>query len=50
MPRLTSVDTPLGELGTVGAKLMLEQLAGLAPRQVILPARLVERESTARLS
>jgi DNA-binding LacI/PurR family transcriptional regulator len=46
-PRLTSVDTPLGELGKVGAQLMLERLAGLPPRQVLLPAMLVERESTA---
>ena len=47
MPRLTSVDTPLGELGKVGAELLLERLADKPFRQVLLPANLVERESTA---
>jgi DNA-binding LacI/PurR family transcriptional regulator len=47
MPRLTSVDTPLAELGKVGAELLLERLVDKPFRQVVLPANLVERESTA---
>jgi DNA-binding LacI/PurR family transcriptional regulator len=47
MPPLTSVDTPLGELGKVGAELLLERLTGLPPRQAVLPAQLVKRDSTA---
>jgi DNA-binding LacI/PurR family transcriptional regulator len=47
IPRLTSVDTPLGELGKIGAELLLERMEHLPTRQVIVPPQLVERESTA---
>lgn len=46
-PRLSCVPVPFGELGHVGAELLLERLAGGPPRQVLLPARLLELESTA---
>ena len=46
-PRLSCVAVPFGELGRVGAELLLERLAGKPPRQVILPAQLLAAQSTA---
>jgi DNA-binding LacI/PurR family transcriptional regulator len=47
-PRLTSVDVPLAEMGRVGVALLLKRIVeDAAPEQVIMPARLVVRESTA---
>jgi len=48
IPRLTSVDTPLAEMGRVGAELLLQKMAGERPaEQVLFPARVSVRESTA---
>lgn len=47
-PRLTSVDSPLAEMGRTGAELLLRRIAGdLRPQRIIFPARLTVRESTA---
>ncbi len=48
-PRLTTVEVPLREIAARGAELLLDLLAGnsLAPEPVVLPVRLVARESTA---
>lgn len=48
VPRLTSVDVPLAEMGRTGARLLLQKMAGSGTQQqVIFPVRLTERESTA---
>ena len=49
-PRLSCVPVPFGELGRVGAELLLGRLRGEPTRQVILPARLLEAGSTAPAS
>jgi LacI family repressor for deo operon, udp, cdd, tsx, nupC, and nupG len=47
-PPLTTVNIPRHELGRRAAQEMLDQLAGRdVPREVVLPTRLVVRESTA---
>ncbi len=46
-PRLSCVPVPFGDLGRIGAELLLERLAGEPPRQVLLPARVLAAESTA---
>ena len=47
-PRLTTVEVPLREIGARGADLLLRLLAGnsVSPEPVVLPVRLVVREST----
>jgi DNA-binding LacI/PurR family transcriptional regulator len=48
IPRLTSVDVPLAKMGQIGAQLVLRKLAGeTVTDQVLLPARVVVRDSTA---
>ena len=50
-PQLTSTDIPLIEMVRTGAEMLLQQIAGTAiPRQVIFPAQLILRESTAQKS
>ena len=47
-PRLTSADIPLEEMGRISADLLLHKLQGTAlAEQILLPARLIRRESTA---
>lgn len=47
-PQLTSADLPLNDLVRTGAELVLQQLAGdVQPRQVIFPARIIDRETAA---
>jgi LacI family transcriptional regulator len=47
-PRLTSLDVPLTEMGRLGVDLLLRRVAGAtAPEQIIMPARLIIRESAA---
>jgi LacI family transcriptional regulator len=48
-PPLTTIGIPHYEIGAAAAALLLERLQqpDAAPRQLVLPARLVERESTA---
>ncbi|CAM3746102.1 LacI family DNA-binding transcriptional regulator [Deinococcus frigens] len=43
---LSTVYHPAAEMAAEGVRLLLEQLAGHAPRQVLLPTRLVLRHST----
>lgn len=51
IPSITTLDNQLAELGKVAAELLLERLAGTSEfRQVLLPAKLVVRESTAAKS
>ena len=48
IPRLTSVDLPLREMSVAASELLLRKVGGEAvTEQVLLPAVLVERESTA---
>jgi DNA-binding LacI/PurR family transcriptional regulator len=48
IPRLTSVDLPLREMSVTATELLLRKVSGESvTEQVLLPARLVERESTA---
>lgn len=48
IPSCTSVDVPLADLGRVGAELMVRKLSGEPDAcQIILPAKLTVRESTA---
>ena len=48
VPKLTSVELPFAEMGRIGAELMLKRLSGGADvAQIVLPARLEARESTA---
>ena len=48
IPRLTSVDVPLAQMGHLGAQLVLRKLAGeLVTDQILLPASLTLRDSTA---
>jgi DNA-binding LacI/PurR family transcriptional regulator len=48
LPRLTSVDLPLGRLGRLSVELLLRRIAGAtAHEQIVLPPRLVTRETTA---
>ncbi len=49
-PRLSCVPVPFGELGRVGAELLLERLKGEPTKHVILPACLLEAGSTAPAS
>jgi DNA-binding LacI/PurR family transcriptional regulator len=47
-PQLTSADLPLNDMVRTGAELVLQQLAGEGqPRQIIFPARIVDRETAA---
>ncbi len=47
-PQLTSCDVPLNEMVRIGAELIVKQLVGeCAAQQVILPAKVICRESTA---
>ncbi|MGH2698344.1 MAG: LacI family DNA-binding transcriptional regulator [Actinomycetota bacterium] len=46
---LTTVAVPMQELGAEGARVLLEVLAGKRPRARVLPVRLVERRSTAKV-
>lgn len=47
LPRLTSVDLPLGLIGRLSVELLLRQIANTAPpEQIVLPPRLVIRETT----
>jgi DNA-binding LacI/PurR family transcriptional regulator len=47
-PRLTSLDMQLADLGRIGAELVLERISGnTEPKQIILLAKFVQRESTA---
>jgi DNA-binding LacI/PurR family transcriptional regulator len=47
-PRLTSLDMQLADMGRIAAELVLERISGLVEtKQIILPANLVQRESTA---
>ena len=54
VPPLTTVAQPMAEMGKAAVELLVERLHGTsperAPRQVVLPARLVVRGSTARPS
>lgn len=49
-PGLSTLAQPTDDLGRLAARCLLERLQGLAmaPRQMLLPARLVERASTQR--
>lgn len=48
IPKLTSVELPFAEMGRIGAELMLKRLTESAEaEQILLPARLEARESTA---
>ncbi len=48
IPSITTLDNQLSDLGKIAAELLLERLAGnLEAKQVLLPAQLVRRESTA---
>jgi DNA-binding LacI/PurR family transcriptional regulator len=48
VPKLTSVDIPLFEMGRIGASLLLRKLAGeTVTDQILMPASVVVRESTA---
>jgi len=48
IPRLTSVDMPLAEMGRVGTEMLLQKMAGeTTVQQVLFPAHLSVRESTA---
>jgi len=48
-PTLTAIDFPADELGRLAAQMLLDRLDGgqAWPRQVLLPAQLIVRESTA---
>ncbi len=46
-PPLTTIRQPIVEKGRAAAELLLEQIAGAAPRRVSLPIRLMERASSA---
>ncbi|MCA9835856.1 MAG: LacI family DNA-binding transcriptional regulator [Trueperaceae bacterium] len=51
IPSITTLDNQLAELGKVAAELLLERLAGSTEiKQILLPAQLVIRESTAARS
>lgn len=45
-PALTTVAQPIGDIGHTAAELLLEQIQGLPPRQVVLPTGLIVRAST----
>jgi LacI family transcriptional regulator len=45
-PRLTTARIPLAELGRAGAEMAQALLAGKRPRSVVVPAKLVVRDST----
>ena len=48
LPKLTSADIPLNDMVRAGAELVLRQLTGKTqPQQVIFPARVINRASTA---
>ena len=49
-PRLTSIRSPLSEMGRTAAELLLRVMRGEVrdPQQIVLPTTLIERESTAR--
>lgn len=48
VPKLTSVDIPLFEMGRIGVNMLLRKLAGeTVIDQILMPANLVVRESTA---
>jgi LacI family transcriptional regulator len=47
-PRLTSLDMQLADMGRIAAELVLERIAGnTEAKQIIIPAKLTQRESTA---
>ncbi|HEX2864094.1 MAG TPA: substrate-binding domain-containing protein, partial [Deinococcales bacterium] len=49
-PQLTTARQPIRDVGRTAARLLLEQLAGEPPREVILPVQLIVRaSSSARL-
>jgi DNA-binding LacI/PurR family transcriptional regulator len=45
-PTLSTVDNHLADLGRIAAELLLARIAGEEPQQIVLPAKLVQREST----
>ena len=45
-PQLTTVRQPIREVGRQAAHMLLEQLSGEAPREVVLPVQLVVRASS----
>ena len=48
-PQLTATDIPLIEMVRTGAEMLLQQIAGAStPQQIIFPAQLIVRESTAQ--
>lgn len=48
VPSLTSIEVPIDDMARIGAELLLERIAGEGmPKEIILPARLAQRESTA---
>ena len=48
IPRLTSVDLPLREMSVMASELLLRKVGGeTVTEQVLFPARLIDRESTA---
>ncbi len=51
-PRLTAVEFPSSAMGAQAAAMLIERMMNpdLPPEQIILPPRLVERDSTRRLS
>ncbi len=47
-PALTTVGFPIRAMGEMAAQILIERIAGsgAAPREVVVPARLMPREST----
>lgn len=46
-PKLTTIQTPMAELGTIAAKILIDRIEGghTIPLKVLLPFTIIERES-----
>lgn len=50
LPRLTTMEVPRREMGRIAAAMLLRQLSGQKADSIVLPLKLVERESVCSLN
>ena len=50
LPRLTTMEVPRREMGRIAAAMLLRQLSGQTADSIVLPLKLLERESVCSLN